>query len=231
MTNNIKILFLLFFQIFTITTMLSQSLKKEIVAGIFVNPVIASNHIQSDNVEMFTDTITYRLFQKSGINYGMIIRMNMGERLSVHSGLSYTQRNYDINIFTDDSVFTDSSLKFISYEIPVVFSGYVKLAKRLFLASNLGFSLDFYPTDISIPHVWGKRRNWSQFAIKGGFGLEFRTDKSGYFYAGTSYHYHFNDMLYVLFYKSNMIGLSDKSLPLSGNYLSLSFIYFFSSNK
>jgi len=205
----------------------AQIFKKEILFGVFANPVIATNLIQKNDVELYTDTINYQLLQRNGINYGMEIRMNIGERLAAYTGIGFTQRNYGIKIYTEDSVLTDSSLKFISYEIPLNFNGYVKLAEHLYLNGNLGFKVDFYPSEISIPHIWGKRYNWAQFALSGGTGLELRTENIGYFYLGASYHTHFNNMLYVFFYKSNLIGLPDQSFPLSGNYFSVNLKYYF----
>lgn len=204
----------------------SQNLKKEILLGLHITPIIPTNLIEKNDVELYTDSINYQLLQNYSISYGMEIRMNIGERLAVHSGINYTQRKYGINIYTADSVLTDSSLRFISYEIPIIFNGYVKLEEHLYLAGNLGFKIDFYPTEISIPHVWGRRYNWAQFAVSGGTGLEIRTNNFGYFYLGASYHTHFNDMLYILFFKSNLIGLPDTSIPLSGNYFSINLKYY-----
>jgi len=230
MINKAKIPFLLLLVSFA-NIAISQKPKRETLLGLHISSIITTNIIEKNDVELFTDSINYQLKQKTGINYGMEIRFGIGERLSLHTGINYTQRNFDVKINTPDTLLTDSSLKFISYEVPISLSGYVKLTGQLYLCGNLGLSFDFYPTNISIPHVYGKRYNWAQFAINGTTGMEFRTKNSGYIFLGASYHTHFSNMLYVLFYKSNQIGSADECIPFSGNYFSVNLKYYFPQSK
>ncbi|GAB4300717.1 MAG: hypothetical protein Kow0068_23900 [Marinilabiliales bacterium] len=189
---------------------------------------MVNNLIEKSNVSLFTDSINYQLIQKTGIVYGMEIRIGIYERFSIHTGINQIRRNFKVKISEQDSVYSDSVLKFSSYEIPVFVSGYVKLTKNLYLNGNLGLYTEFYPTNISIPHIYGKRYHWAQFSLAGGPGLELRTRNSGYFYLGASFKTHFHDMLYVLFYKDlKMIGESDENIPLSGNYFAIHFKYYF----
>ncbi|MFH2094760.1 MAG: outer membrane beta-barrel protein [Bacteroidota bacterium] len=200
--------------------------KEETRVGIHLSPIIPNNMIQNNDVSLITDSIEYNMKQAFGLNFGMEIRTTIYERFSLHAGINYCRRNFNIKITAADSLFTDSTLKFYSYEIPVYAGGYVKLARHFFLNGNLGACLDFYPTDISIPHVYGKRYNWVQFSVVGGTGLEWRTKKNGWFYIGMSYKAHFKNMLYVLFYKNDIIGSADEYIPFSGNYFSLAFKYY-----
>ena len=177
-------------------------MTEDIKVGIQFSPTMVNNLIEKSNVTLYTDSINYSLVQKTGFVYGMEIRIGIYERFSLHTGINQIRRNFKVDVYNADTIFSDSSLKFSSYEIPFFVSGYVKIAKNLFLNGNLGMYTEFYPTNISIPHIYGKRYHWAQFSLAGGPGLELRTEKNGYFYLGASFKTHFHDMLYMVINKS-----------------------------
>ncbi|MFH2143025.1 MAG: outer membrane beta-barrel protein [Bacteroidota bacterium] len=204
--------------------------KKEIFDdakfGIHLSPIIPNQLVNRDNISLLKDSFEYKFKQKPGINFGMEIRLGFKERFSFHAGLNLNRRNFSILYKVSDSIFVDSVLQFTSYELPLFAGYYVKLSSQFYLNTYLGFCLDMYPTNISIPHVFGKRYNWAQFSLAGGPGIEWRTKNSGYFYIGMNYKVHFKNMLYVLFYYDEVIGEADENIAFSGNFFSICVKYY-----
>jgi hypothetical protein len=63
-----------------------------------------------------------------------------------------------------------------------------------------------------------------------GLGWEYRTEKSGYFYLGASYHRPFDYIFYsYLLYPDKEKPTSETGSELQGNYLSFDIRYFFHS--
>jgi hypothetical protein len=210
----------------TIVSYGQRSEKNKFLLGLSVNPIIPNNMVQNNNLNIVKDSMTFKLYQKPAFSFGMDIRYGFQERFSLHSGINYCNRRFKVDVYENDTVYIDSLLKFISYDIPVYLSGYVKLTRNMYLNGNLGFAVDFYPTNISIPHVYGKRYHWAQFSLIGGIGLEYRTQRSGYFYLGGTYKTHFHDMLYVLLFRGDVIGEPDESFSYSGNYFNINLRYY-----
>lgn len=198
----------------------------DVKLGLHVSPIIPNQLVNRDNINLVSDSFRLNLTQKTGLNFGMEIRLGFYERYSFHTGLNLNRRNFDVSYYVNDSTLVDSVLNFRTFEIPFFAGYYVKLSSQLYLNTNLGFCLDMYPSDISIPHVYGKRYHWAQFALAGGPGIEWRTKKSGYLYLGMNYKVHFKNMLYVLFYYDNVIGEADEYIPFSGNFFSATIKYY-----
>lgn len=230
--RNIVIMVVVFFCFTTIELYGQKTKKKEkkffddVKLGMHISPIIPNQLVNRDNINLVSDSFRLNLTQKTGINFGMEIRLGFKERYSFHTGLNLNRRNFDVSYYVNDSVLVDSVLNFRAFEIPLFAGYYVKLSSQFYLNTNLGFCLDMYPSNISIPHVYGKRYHWAQFALAGGPGIEWRTKKSGYLFFGMNYKVHFKDMLYVLFYYENVVGEADDYIPFSGNFFSATIKYY-----
>ena len=99
----------------------------------------------------------------------------------------------------------------------------------------LGVSMDFYPSDVESIVEEGSififRRNWAQFGVLGNVGVEYRTDKSGIFYLGATFHRPFNDMaladLTWTYLGPPTVRRFAVRTPLSGSYLTVDLRYYF----
>jgi hypothetical protein len=98
---------------------------------------------------------------------------------------------------------------------------------------SLGLSLDFFPSDVQSSDEYfkhyGTRKSWLGESVLANLGYEYRTEKSGYFYIGASYHRPFNDIYYstVAYYRDHNHYTSGQQFLISGNYLTLDLRYFF----
>jgi hypothetical protein len=204
--------------------------KKLTSFGIQFSPVFPNKLFQRVERERTEDSILYRLKDIPAYMFGMEVRHDFTKHLSMQTGINFIRRNYEASITTGDSAFM-KRLHFIGYEVPLLALGYVRLGRFIYLDGSFGASLNFYPSDISIPHFYGLRDSWMTFSLLTNTGIEFRTEKSGYFYLGTLYQWHFKDMMHVLFFKGYNTGTADSYLSAQGNYFAVNLKYYFPQNK
>jgi hypothetical protein len=171
-----------------------------------------------------------------GFAFGMVVRTGLTKSISLETGINQITRRYDFNIANDTNGYTDAGkLRYIGYEIPVMALVYIRLGERSWMNNALGFSADMYPSDATRVLEYGQaylfRRNWIQFGVVGNIGVEYRTEKSGYFYLGVTYHRPFNDMA-----QADVTWFDDAFFPyrvtelLDGSYLTADLRYFFHEN-
>ena len=98
----------------------------------------------------------------------------------------------------------------------------------------LGSSIDLFPSDIYTSDSYFKhssrRRNIISLSILSNLGFEYRTEKSGYFYLGASYHRPFNSIYTTKIKYENSYKNETITTKLSGNYLTIDFRYFFNED-
>jgi hypothetical protein len=129
--------------------------------------------------------------------------------------------------------------RFIGYEIPMQGLLYMRLGKELYVNASGGLSMDLYPSNVETSNGYFVdtvafdfyqktiRQRWLQLSVLANVGFEWRTKESGYIYLGASYHRPFNQIAQV--YAEMQIDTDPTSVvfPLSGNYLTVDFRYFF----
>lgn len=179
--------------------------------------------------------LTGTLELRGGLAFGMTVRTGISKSISLEAGIDQITRRYQFGIANDTSGYTDSgSLRFVGYEIPITCLVYVRLGERTWMNNALGVSIDFYPGDakkeLELAQAYLFRRNWAQFGVVGNIGVEYRTEKSGYFYLGATFHRPFGDMAQVdITWLDRYAGLRPYRMSklLSGSYLTLDLRYYF----
>lgn len=205
--------------------------------GLQVKPVLAVDYFDPEVVAE-QEHLRFSVALQGGIAYGMSIRIGLTRTLSLETGLGQIQRGYRFSAVNDTSGFDRSgSFKYIGYEMPLAALVYLRLGERTWMNTAIGGSLDFYPSDAQTVLGTGEagiyvfRRNWAQASVLGNIGFEYRTDRSGYFYLGATYHRPFADMaqadLTYTYFGPPVVRRFNAQVPLSGTYLTIDLRYYF----
>lgn len=201
--------------------------------GIQLKPMVPLSLAGTGPVTETTNGLEYRMEQEIGYNFGMVIRRGFGKYFAAESGISFTQRNYTASVLNLQTGHNPSStFRSIGYEIPTQGLVYIKLADRIYMNTAFGFSIDMYPSNVgtvdSLFEQVTVRQSWLQLSLLANVGWEYRTDKSGYFYFGASYHRPFSPTFTSrLEYGPESAFREQEFLKLSGNYLTFDLRYFF----
>jgi hypothetical protein len=198
--------------------------------GIQFKPIFSSSMFGTGPLERNQNNVDFIIHPRSGFAAGMLIRRGITPRISVEAGISYVKRKYDLSI--SDGEFSDlTNFKIIGYEVPVVGLVYIPLSQHLFMNAAFGFSFDFFPSDVltgsSYFVHYGARTQWMIPAMIANLGWEFRTEKSGYFYLGASYHQPFSEIYNSITTYTQFGKDEEVSAFLRGNYLTFDVRYFF----
>ncbi len=200
--------------------------------GIQLKPIIPIPFFNAGKQEANQNNISYLNKPKTSLSFGMVIRKGFTKSLSIETGINFLKRIYEITIDDPDNSFSGTSnFSIVNYEIPVQGLVYVRLGRNMFMNASGGFSIDLYPTPL---FTYGdyftnavNRRSWSQVSLIANLGWEYRTEKSGYFYFGTSLHRPFKPMMREFIVYEGFNQYEEMSFDLTGNYLTLDFRYFF----
>lgn len=173
---------------------------------------------------------------QGGFAFGMSVRVGLTKAISLETGLGQISRRYNYTITNDTSGYSETgTIRYVGYELPVTGLVYIRLGERTWMNTALGVSMDFYPSDVESLLEEGSififRRNWAQFGVLGNLGVEYRTDKSGIFYLGATFHRPFNDMaladLTYTYLGPPAVRRFGMRTPLSGSYLTVDLRYYF----
>jgi hypothetical protein len=168
-----------------------------------------------------------------GYAFGMSVRVGLTKAISLETGLGQIQRRYAFSMVNDTSGYSDgSTIRYVGYEIPVTGLVYIRLGEATYMNAALGFSLDFYPSDVQRDIQEGRiymfRNGWAQVGILGNMGVEYRTYKSGIFYLGATFHRPFGDLAFadLTYYGPNFFPYTMRG-ALNGSYLTVDIRYYF----
>ena len=213
--------------------------------GIFVSPVIPNNFIgevetkMQDSAESMFATYT----QKTGINFGAIVRIGLTKSISLETGISQVRRNfYTTASIPDSNFFADQKLSFVNYDIPLNALFYVQLADKWYMNAAIGFSINQYPSDSRDTAFFNNKNKVSfearrtvrtSFAANGGIGFEYRTKDVGTFYIGGGAKIPVKDP-FVAVGIGETVNSGNNRLPFSSiynGYFTLAFRYFIPYKK
>jgi hypothetical protein len=168
-----------------------------------------------------------------GFAFGMVVRRGLSKAVSLETGINQITRRYDFSVSNDTSGYSEGSqVRYVGYEIPLLAMVYIRLGERTWLNNALGVSLDMYPSDaqrdVEEGRIYMYRNSWIQSAMVANVGLEYRTEKSGYFYLGATFHRPFNDMATVdlTWYDAQFLPTVMRT-SVDGSYLTVDIRYFF----
>jgi|GEM_PF-204271 len=202
--------------------------------GIQVKPVIPFGFFEPvTNLQKGTLSSTVEL--TGGLAFGMMVRTGLSKSISLETGIDQITRRYNFSVANDTNGYSGSGqLRFVGYEVPVTCLVYIRLGERSWMNTALGLSVDMYPGDavqnIDEGQAYFFRRNWAQIGVLGNIGVEYRTEKSGYFYLGGTFHRPFGDMAQAdISWADPYQGYRTYTMTtfLSGSYLTLDLRYYF----
>ncbi|MEY4522157.1 MAG: hypothetical protein RIT10_1342 [Bacteroidota bacterium] len=140
----------------------------------------------------------------------------------------------------DSGIYAKNDLTFITFEIPVDLLVYIQMSKKVFASTALGVAMTFKPTDVGILTLPGGSSIFSHtgFAQRkfvldfdAHFGVEYRTEKKGFYYIGGAAKIPFSplfDLIATYKYQGNKTtyyGVVD------GSFLAIEFKYFFHNTR
>lgn len=208
--------------------------------GVQFKPIFPLAVVNTDEQSVVDNTSGNRLSinQRSGYNIGAVIRIGMAKRFSLETGINVVNRYYDFTLTSADIPVTEASLKFRSFEIPVIGMVFVRLGEQMFMNAAGGITFDLFPTGGVATYERDSiefgllESNWLIPALSANIGVEYRTKKKGYFYIGSSYHQPFKDMAtaYVSYRKTNttsFVSLVNPPTKIKGNYFTIDIRYYF----
>ena len=168
-----------------------------------------------------------------GMSFGMSIRVGLTNMISLETGIGQITRRYDFTISNDTSGYSDGDqVRYVGYEVPITGLFNIRLGERTWMNAAMGFSFGFYPSDAQRDVEYGRiyifRNSWAQLGVLGNLGVEYRTERSGTFYLGATYHRPFNDMATaeLTYYTANFFPYSMRG-GLNGSYLTVDLRYYF----
>lgn len=130
-----------------------------ITAGAEFRPIFPAAFLNTGEQSVQNNSFGISVSPKFGFSAGMTVRYGFHKRFALETGISFVQRNYDLNIKRDSvapaginpgSPAFDSKTDFtiVGYEHPIKLLFFVQVAERLFLNSAAGLQLTFFPSDI-----------------------------------------------------------------------------------
>lgn len=202
--------------------------------GLQVKPVFAMPYFDP-LTELQRPSVKGAIELEGGMAFGMSVRVGLTRILSVETGIGQIKRRFSYSLTNDTAGFTEKGeIRFIGYEIPVTALAYIRTGERTYMNAAMGFSLDMYPSDararLENTSIYMYRNRWAQFGVVGNLGWEYRTEKSGIFYIGATFHRPFGDMAIAdLTYWDMTASFVPYPMrgALNGGYLTLDLRYYF----
>lgn len=201
--------------------------------GIQVRPIIPTQIFNSGFAAYSDEEWKIDIGPKFGMNFGMVVRHGFSKMWSLETGINFNTRNFSVDASFNDTVFTDTDYKMISYEIPVKALVYIRMTEQWFVNTAFGLSANMYPSNIFTADTYfdhfTARTNWIQGAIIGNVGFEYRTKEKGYFYIGGTLHRPFSPIARsrITFHRLPSTTDGEAILDLTGNYFTVDLRYFF----
>jgi len=231
-----KIIFILFFYF----AFSAKSQDSKTTFGLQYKPIIPTAYFNAADLSKSWDSYIFNLEPKYSNSFGMVMRHQINKTFSVESGLNYTQKNFKLSIINSDinlADFTDFGMR--SYELPIQLLTYVRASENWYLNIAFGISHNVLASDI---FSYGEEKNnfffQNTYRKSGGYsallanlGMEYRTERKGYYYFGTSLHRPWKAIGRVYPEYDDKINTfnEDKEFyfDMPGNFVTIDFRYFF----
>jgi len=201
-----------------------------ITVGIQYKPVFTVDFLNTKATTVLQNGVNFSMGLHSGFAAGMVIRRGITDTYSIEGGINYVKRTYEAS--ASEGNFSESStFGIIGYEIPLSGLVYVRLSEKFFMNASLGIVADMFASDIATSGTYfttfSLRKSVLVPGVIGNLGWEFRTEKSGYFYLGASYHNPFSNIYLTRLEYNNNSKNEAVEIPSQGTYLTLDLRYFF----
>lgn len=212
----------------------------EITAGFELRGLVPVSFFTPEEVTLREPdgNFTASYIHKTGLGFGGVVRLRLTDFWNIESGIYYTRRVLEYQIDDPSVNFSATTpVRIIGYEIPLKGLVYIQMGKQVFMDVALGLSADFFASDTEVLDpkyaIVTFKKSWIRPAILGNVGVEFRTDESGYFYLGATFHQPFGDIMTT---QVNYLRNADppayfQNGLIDGTYFSVDFRYFFPPQK
>jgi len=186
--------------------------KKNFVSfGLEVSPIIPTTLFNNADNQILNEAEKMRFTLKPQLSYrfGGSLRfdvfnfkkLQLGNMFTINTGIFYTQRAF--NIYVDDvsNPVADVNLitnrfRYITYEIPLMLQLHLQASNRIWVNFAVGTGAEFSPSQVYTKSGeqgqdgyffhYTARKFLVLAPLKASFGIEYRTEKSGYFGLGFS---------------------------------------------
>lgn len=215
--------------------------KKVLTVGIQYKPIFPSRFFNGGPLEIELGDLNAVATQRYGHNIGLPIRFGITNWFSAETGISFIQRNYRLNYtFENDTTnhAEESSLKVVSYQIPIKAMFFIRLSERIYMNTAVGAAMILFPSDVEKRIEINGRENfllegrrgkngWFQGAFIADLGAEYRMDRKGIIYLGASYHLPFSHIMDIAMGYQNEGDFLVGAGKLGGSFLTLDVRYYF----
>ncbi len=166
--------------------------------GIQYNPIIPNRLIGMYSQDFVDTPMVARMQQKFGNHFGGIVRHGFTKNFSMETGLSFTQRNFNLFYEIEDSGFSEKNdVRIPCYSVPLSGLVFIRLGDQFYMNTSLGVAMTLYPSAVQVfTEVTNTNYHFLmeavykskvQGALLANLGFEYRTEKSGYLYFGATY--------------------------------------------
>ena len=204
--------------------------QNSMTVGFRIKPIFRGEIFSARDIEITQDSVNFTVATRLGFSAGMVVRKDITKTISFETGINYVKRVYNLSI-TDSSFAGESKFRIIGYEIPLLALIYIRIGEKIYMDNALGFSIDLFPSDIitsaSYFRHFSRRTSFIIPALLANLGWEYRTDKSGFFYIGASYHRPFSKIMSTKIRYDRDNKNAEIETKLAGSYLTIDFRYFF----
>jgi hypothetical protein len=203
------------------------------IAGFEFRPIIPSNLFRTGPMNSSVGSTNFTISQQFGYVFGMVVDARIYKNFEVESGISFTQRNYNLTISDGDFTGT-SSFRIIGYEIPVSAIVSIPLNESFRMNNALGLAIDAFPSNIATTGAYYEEEGLRLHTIVPAFiantGIKYTSYQSGSVYLGASYHLPFTN---IYENSSEYLGSDQPTILtyLRGNYFTIDIKYFFPYHK
>lgn len=205
--------------------------EKVMTVGMQFKPVFSAPLFGTGPVQVSDSGYQYVFTPRGGYSAGMIIRKGYTKNLSIEFGINFAARNYRLKA---DGPLGNlaSGFKIIGYEIPFSQLVFIRIGEKLFMNASGGLCINMFPSDVvkygDNLMVYAGRELIFNPSLIANVGFEYRTERSGYFYLGSSLNRpFFNIYTAAASVESNYVVLSKVRTGLKGTYLTVDLRYFF----
>ena len=228
------------FSLFCYLAFNANSQGNKTTFGLQYKPIIPAEYFNAADLSTSSAYYIFNLEPKYSNSFGMVMRHQINKTFSVESGLNYTQKNFKLSIINSDinlADFTNFGMR--SYELPIQLLTYVRASENWYLNIAFGISHNVLASDI---FSYGEEKNYFFFqntyrksggysALLANLGMEYRTERKGYYYFGTSLHRPWKAIgrIYPEYDDKTNIFNEEKEFyfDMLGNFVTIDFRYFF----
>lgn len=201
-----------------------------ITVGIQYKPVFTIDFLNTGGENVIQNGVDFSIGLHSGFAAGMVIRRGITDTYSIEGGINYVKRKYAAKVM--DGIFSEeTTYSIIGYEIPLSGLVYIRLSENFYMNASLGVAADMFASNLQTFSTYFETFSLRKSVITAGvianLGWELRTEKSGYFYLGASYHNPFSDIYLTRIEYDNNNKQEAVEIPSTGTYLTLDLRYFF----